>query len=390
MGKGNHSLYVVLYSRYQDDHRLCCHFDDLQECVSLEPQPPLFSCGSLMQNTVLRVFMWILGFSALFGNIFVIVWRQREKTGSQTQAVHSFFVFNLAISDLFMGFYMLIIAAVDIYYGDKYFIESDLWRASNLCRFAGFISVLSSEASVFFITLISIDRFICIVYPFSQAKLTYKSSHIVVCILWVISLIISLIPTIFAGPESDVYDLSDVCIGLPLITRPTSFSTSDGIDATSLINGTFIAPTASDTKPAWYYSIALFLGVNLICFVVILGCYIAIFESIRRSSRRVGRKPKDDERKMAIKMAVIVGSDFVCWMPVIIMGILSQTGLATIPIEMYVWIVVFILPINSSLNPYLYSVSSLIGNRLKTTSSSIGSKSDTLNPKAKQSETKLM
>ncbi len=343
-----------------------------------------------MQNTVLRVFMWILGFSALIGNIFVIIWRQREKARNETQAVHSFFVLNLAMSDLLMGFYMLIIATVDIYYGDKYYLESDLWRASNLCRFAGFISLLSSEGSVFFITLISIDRLICIAYPFSRAKLTPHSSHVTVCILWGISLIISLIPTILAGPESDVYDLSDVCIGLPLITRPTSFTTPDGIDATSFTNGTVIPPTASDTKPAWYYSIALFLGVNLACFLTILGCYISIFESLRRSSRRVGRKPIDEERKTAIKMAVIVGTDFLCWMPVIIMGILSQTGSVTIPIEMYVWIVVFILPINSALNPYLYSLSSVISNRKKTTSSNsitLQSKNSTILSDAKQPET---
>ena len=325
-----------------------------------------------MQNAYLRVAMWILGLSALFGNFFVIVWRQREKTGNKTQAVHSFFVFNLAISDFLMGVYMLIIAGADLHYGDRYFIESDIWRASSTCRFAGFVSLLSSEASVFFITLISIDRLICVAFPFSQAKITWRSSRIIVYILWAVSLIISLIPSVYAGPESDVYDLSDVCIGLPLITRPTSFSTSEQIDVTRLTNGTFAAPQASDTKPAWYYSIALFLGVNLICFLIILVCYIIIFESLRRSSKRVSRRSnRDEERKMAIKMAVIVGTDFICWMPVIIMGILSQTGLVTIPVEMYVWIVVFILPINSSLNPYLYSLSSVIATRKKALASSM-------------------
>ena len=325
-----------------------------------------------MQNATLRVAMWILGLSALIGNLFVIVWRKRQKTRSSTQAVHSFFIFNLAISDFLMGMYMLIIAGADLYYGDRYFIDSDIWRASNTCRFAGFISMLSSEASVFFITLISIDRLICVAFPFSRAKITWRSSRIIVCILWAVSFIISLIPSVYAGPESDVYDLSDVCIGLPLITRPTSFSSSEEIDVTRLTNGTFEAPEAMDTKPAWYYSIALFLGVNLLCFLVILVCYIIIFESARRSSKLVRRRAsRDEERKMAIKMAVIVGTDFLCWMPVIIMGILSQTGSVTIPVEMYVWIVVFILPINSSLNPYLYSLSSVIATRKKALESSM-------------------
>ena len=261
---------------------------------------------------------------------------------------------------------MLIIAGADLYYGDNYFIESDLWRSGYVCKFAGFVSLLSSEASVFFVTLISIDRFISITFPFSAAVFTLGRSKITASFLWLISLTVSLVPTIYAGPDSDVYDLSDVCIGLPLITRPTSFSSTDGIDLTQVINGTFAAPVANDTKPAWYYSIALFLGVNLLCFLVILVCYIFIFITIRRSSKRVNRKPKqEEERRMAMKMAVIVGTDFMCWMPVIIMGILSQTGAVVIPVSAYVWIVVFILPINSSLNPYLYSISSIISTNRK-------------------------
>ncbi len=63
---------------------------------------------------------------------------------------------------------------------------------------------------------------------------------------------------------------------------------------------------------------------------------------------------------MAVKMALIVGTDFACWMPVIIMGILSQAGIVEIGPGMYAWIVVFILPVNSSLNPYLYTFYSKI------------------------------
>ena len=61
--------------------------------------------------------------------------------------------------------------------------------------------------------------------------------------------------------------------------------------------------------------------------------------------------------KLAIRMALIVGTDFICWMPIIIMGLLSATGAAKIPADMYAWTAVFILPLNSSLNPYLYTFS---------------------------------
>lgn len=352
-----------LLSRYVDDHRLCCHFQNLESCTTLEPQPPLFNCGSLMQNTTLRVSMWILGLSALIGNLFAVIWRLKENPRSHTRAVQSFLVGNLAMSDFLMGVYMLILACVDAYYGDEYFLHSDEWRAGGLCRFIGFISLMSSEASVFFLTLISVDRVMSVVFPFSHARLTPYTAKVLGAFLWLLTFVVSLTPVLLAGPDSDFYDLSDVCIGLPLITRPASFN----LESSGIGNEvSFSLPVAKDSKPAWYFSIALFLGVNLFCFVCIFACYVAVFVSLKRSGNRVKRRrSKEEEMRVAIKMAIIVGTDFLCWMPVIIMGLLSQTGLAVIPLEAYTWSVVFILPINSSLNPYLYTIVTILGKRGK-------------------------
>ena len=361
--------YFSSICRYVDDHLLCCHFYDLDDCVTLTPQPPLFMCGSLMQNFVLRISMWVLGLSALVGNIYVIGIRVREKRRSSIQSKQSFMIGNLAVSDCIMGVYMLILASVDLYYGDDYFIHSDVWRSSALCKVASFLSLLSSEASVFFLTLISVDRFISLVFSFSKVQLGVKSTKIVGGLLWVFALVLGIVPTLYAGPESDLYDLSDVCIGLPLITRPASFSiqSSDvgGAGGEGPDSGrTFALPVADEFKPAWYFSIAIFLGLNLVCFLIIFLCYVAIFVYIRMIRKRSKREAKTDEDlKIAIKMAAIVGTDFICWMPVIIMGILSQTGLAVIPLQMYTWSVVFILPLNSSLNPYLYTIATYIADR---------------------------
>ncbi len=317
-----------------------------------------------MQNYVLRVSMWVLGASALVGNFIVIVLRLSEKSTKSSVLVHSFLVFNLAVSDFQMGVYMLILASTDVYYGDEYFLYSDDWRASNVCKLAGFISILSSEASVFFITLISVDRYIAIVFPFSQRRLRIRSARIAVSILWCIAFAVGIIPVIYADPESDIYDLSDVCIGLPLITRPTDYTTLQGSIGNPLSGRTFSKPVAQSTKPAWYFSIALFLGVNCACFLVILVCYVAIFINVRMSMKQAKRNVnREEEIKMAIKMAVIVGTDFLCWVPIILTGILSQTGSVVVPLQMYTWTVVFILPINSSLNPYLYTISNLISKR---------------------------
>ena len=363
------SILIHAY-RYIDDHHLCCHFENLEECISLEPQPSLFKCGSLMQISVLRVSLWVLGISALIGNLVVVVIRINEgvrKSGSPTRGKQKLLIGNLAVADFFMGVYMVILASVDFYYGDQYFIFSDVWRSSRLCKLESFLTLLSSEASVLFVTLMTLDRFLCIVFPLSSKQLTPKSTKMVALLIWVMAFMLGFIPTYYASADSDLYDLSDVCIGLPLITRPTSYIIeSRSIDDTDGLHSvrSFNLPVPEEFKPAWYLSIAIFLGLNSVCFLFILVCHIVMFVKVKMMNSHV--KDDDDDLKIAIRMAVIVGTDFLCWVPVIIMGILSQTGSVVIPLQMYTWSVVFILPINSSVNPYLYTIASRITDYKKT------------------------
>ncbi|XP_070552113.1 uncharacterized protein [Ptychodera flava] len=56
-------------------------------------------------------------------------------------------------------------------------------------------------------------------------------------------------------------------------------------------------------------------------------------------------------------MALIVLTDFCCWVPISVMGILALTDTVTIPNSVYAWSAVFILPVNSAVNPYLYTIS---------------------------------
>ena len=359
--------------RTVDDYRLCCEFglaipgfnDSI--CKTKELKSPLSHCGSLMTNQVLKVFIWIIGLSALIGNLVVVIWRCCQHNETPENKTHSFFVLNLAMSDLIMGVYMLIIASADLQFGDKYFRGAERWRSSAVCKIAGVLSVLSSEASVFFVTIISITCFIGIVFPFSRIQIRGKTSKIIACIIWVVSACLSIVPTVISGSDSKVYGLSDVCIGLPLITHPSSVGSEEAVGIQLRWDASKIStPVAQGSKPTWIYSIVLFLGVNFLCFMVVIWCYIAIFVSVRNTAKSVRvAAHRKREVKMAIKMAFIVGTDFACWMPVIIMGILSQSSAVQISLDMYAWISVFILPINSSVNPYLYTIVNAVANKIQ-------------------------
>ena len=328
--------YSPLY-RYSDKYLFCCLAEELNTLTECLPEPDQFSsCTDLMRFPILRVFIWILGISALIGNGFVILWRlrpnQKKTRKSSSSESMSILVFNLAIADGLMGIYMLLIASADMYYRDVYIAYAEQWQASFICKMAGFLSVLSSEASVFFMTVISIDRFIAITLPFSSLHLSRKSALISVTIVWWLTGLLSIMPVLIRGYFGDeFYGRSSVCLALPL---------------------------TQDKPKGWQYSVALFLGVNLVAFCIIFFCYTAIYVVVKLSAKSLTRSGTNqaDQIEFTLRMAFLVGTDFICWMPIIIMGFLSLTGVAEVPPVAYVWIAVFVLPINSSLNPYMFTI----------------------------------
>ncbi|RMX49283.1 hypothetical protein pdam_00011255, partial [Pocillopora damicornis] len=64
------------------------------------------------------------------------------------------------------------------------------------------------------------------------------------------------------------------------------------------------------------------------------------------------------ESALARRVFVIILTDFSCWIPVIILSILALTGKFHDEQGVaYVWFAVFVLPVNSSVNPVLYTFS---------------------------------
>nr|KAG5685222.1 hypothetical protein BaRGS_030460 [Batillaria attramentaria] len=71
-------------------------------------------------------------------------------------------------SDLLMGVYLAMIGVADRLYQGTYLWEDVQWRNSVACKVAGFLSLLSNEASAFIICLITADRFVVTRFPFSS------------------------------------------------------------------------------------------------------------------------------------------------------------------------------------------------------------------------------
>ena len=342
-----------------DNEATCCFIK--ASCSATIPRSQFLTCGRLLPNQFQRVNMWILGLFALLSNFGVLFHRYHTK--EKENKVQLLLISNLSISDMIMGVYMIIISSADLYY--KRMFPSELWRVSFACKFAGTLSVLSSEASVFFVTMISVDRLIGIRYPFSTYRIGTKTSRILSLVLWLIAISISIVSTILSSVSSDLYDVSEVCTGLPLSRRNVYEEKIEShylgwtFEGYLFVNTTYDVVTSH--QPGMYFGIAIFTALNFICLIVISVCYIGIFVTSIQTAKKAGRaRDNKQERKMAIKMGAIVISDLASWAPIIILTILVQSGRHVVTPRVYTWIVTFVLPINSAINPFLYTLAALI------------------------------
>ena len=348
-------LFVTQYST-------CCYTS--AHCLYDVAPSPYLTCKRLLPSQLLRIAIWFVSILTILSNVsaFYLILRQRKRT------TQSFLISNLCLSDFLMGMYLVTLLAADLHYKDYFPSHSDSWRGSMLCRIAGALSVLSSEGSAFFIMLISFDRFLGVKYTFSRYRLGKRSVRITALFMWSVAFVLGVTSFIFSKTDSDFYSVSEVCVGLPLSRRSTFAIETISIQTEwhPYFGKRNIAEYVKTTSNAsMFFSIATFTGLNLLCFFIVGYCYVSIFVEVRKSSKKSGRsRNANEEIRMAMKMSLIVLTDFCCWVPIGVLSILVQAGSVEINPTAYAWIATFVLPINSSINPLLYTLGSMLANKI--------------------------
>nr|KAG5706631.1 hypothetical protein BaRGS_005701 [Batillaria attramentaria] len=102
---------------------------------------------------------------------------------------------------------------------------------------------------------------------------------------------------------------------------------------------------------------------NFTMFVLIALGQLFIYKSVRENSF-MSDKPTANDATIARRLTTVVLSDFLCWFPIGLLGVLASTGTA-VSSEVNVAMVIFVLPLNSALNPFLYTLNTVLEKRRK-------------------------
>ncbi|XP_070531728.1 uncharacterized protein [Ptychodera flava] len=315
-------------------YRLCCLAgDNLDTCL---PTPNEFSsCEDLLKERLIGSMMWIIGFVALLGNAVVIMFPflvKRPDNITVSERVDKFLMLNLAGADLLTGIYMVIIASMDQAYRDEYYLHDDQWRGGAACKFCGFLATVSIEMSVFVLAISAVDRLFPVMFLRPTSPIRINATRAAIAIGWLTVLLLGLLP--FMGLDyfqGVFYSRTGVC--LPLHTSKTLY-------------------------PGWEFSVAIFIVVNLVLFLLMFCIYTStsVYTTLKVRAARKG--------ELALGPTLITITTFFCWAPLCILGFLDANGQG-ISQTVYAWVTLVMLPMHSAINPILYVLATLGARRSK-------------------------
>ncbi|XP_072032881.1 uncharacterized protein [Amphiura filiformis] len=284
--------------------------------ISCIPQPdPFMPCSDLFGSWYLRVGVWLVFLLALIGNgivISVIVFSRTKIDVSR------FLICNLACADFAMGIYLGFLAGVDastLGVFRKYGVD---WQLSEGCGVASFLAVFSSELSIFTLCVITLERFYAIKHALHlEKRLKLQHAMVIMCLGWVFAIVAASLP-IFGVNR---YYRYAVCL-------PFDISTTG---AKAYISGLML--------------------LNGFAFIIIMACYISIYCAIQGSHAW-----NCNDSRVARRMSLLVFTDFACWAPIAFFGLTSAFKLDLISLYWAKVLTVFVLPVNSCANPFLYTI----------------------------------
>lgn len=320
-----------MHFSFSSQEYLCCAVPStVTTCLPRRPVGGLSTCNALLASKSLQFYIWIVGSSAFFGNIaaFVVHLKERKK---KKNAVPSYLVANLAIADFAVSIYLLIIAVGDVMHRYQFFEIADGWLRNWNCLIACYICCSATLMSVFMMLLISIDRYICIVYPFSERKLKVKSATYSILGFWLFCLIF---------------------VGIPI-------GYSVGKNSFERLNGDSSVCMPSNLQNSYYRAwIGTFILLTGLCWITVCILYISIYFSVRRSNRKVRKSSSNNDTQIAVRLLLILVTDLITWIPFYVICLQVWFDNKSIDAVLLQLVSIIFIPMNSIINPCLYTLSS--------------------------------
>ena len=371
----------------------CDDASDEKGCFGALKNQSIFSSDTnMIANLVIKSAFWVMGFVVIIGNIYVIISTAvgliKNQAGDSLR-FHQVIILNISIADFIMGIYLLTIAAHDALFSGVYGNVDYEWRSSLKCSIIGSLAVLSSETSCFLMVILTAFRLKNVTKALKSLSFSMRPWKFFVGMAWLFSFALSTVPmssltlqyflhsfsytSAFRNGDWDINKLKPFACRYAALTNISikfmdndfrsvmvfcenalsdklSFKFFGYYGETSVCMPRFYVAYG---EKSWEFTLSI-ITLNFLCFLFIAVSYYMIYiHSTRSSAALRNNRTQNRFNKMQKRIARIIATDFLCWVPICIMAYVRLV--VEFSDIVYQISAVFLLPINSAMNPFLFS-----------------------------------
>ena len=373
----------------------CDDGSDEINCIQDENKAIFSSDNEIVNEPALEYAFWIIGFIVLLSNAYVMIntttFLAKQKVFSFLEFQH-FIILNISIADFIMGLYMITIAAFSVKYSGIYGSIDREWRSSLRCSIIGSLCVLSSEASCLFMVILTAFRLMNVRNPTAALTSSLRPWKLCVVAAWLLSFFFSIAPMLPTTSSYFVYSISfssrfyqNEPIGVAqlkqfmcryaILSNTTLKDYGNDLESIEM----FLKQNLPESLPVkrfglyggnrvcmfrfylsfgdqcWEYIFSL-ITLNFMCFTFVAVGNLNIYRRSTKSSANVrSNRTEQQVARLQKRIALIIATDFCCWIPICVMVYLSLGGYDLSADTVFAVTLSFLLQINSALNPFLFS-----------------------------------
>ena len=344
----------------------------------------------LIASPVLKSSFWIVAIVIINGNLYVIIAINKLIMTSKLNKSSTYqwvIMLNISVADLVMGIYLVIIAVYSVQYSGCYGLIDFKWRSSLSCSIVGSLVVLQNEACCL-LTVLLAGSFWKIYKPFSSRTASVCIYSFAIIFVWLVSFTIAALPYTFPIAEyffnsvefSNRFTRSLIwkkekiktfACRLGILKNKTMESNSwDYIKSYLETNYSDYSPGVQfgyygltnvciprfyvyQGEQSWEYSLAI-ITLNFLCFCFIAILCICMFvKSTKTNNETRNNQNEEKQVKKQRGFSRIITSNFLCRIPIGIMAFVKVSG-CYVDNNAYIVSFVWLLPIKSGLNPFLF------------------------------------
>ena len=312
---------------YTNDYKLCCVAASDSVCTATIPG--YISCKNLLPNSMMRWLFIIVSILIIVINGIAIAIHLMGRVNTAYFA----YVIAISISGIHCGVYLGIIWMSDAAFKGEYMVNDVNWRSSPICFLANSILLYFTVTIQLLLTLLALSRLMIVINPLHTTLKNCRHAFGYVISIYIFAFLLTVV-TLLSMILQDQILPTNLC--LPFFD-PTNSILTIKVSVWSVV----------------ICSQCLTSIVITVSHLILIKRFNENIDKLRRNTMT-----KSSNILLLTQLFAVTFFNVFCWLTANIIYVITMI-IPTYSIDLIIWMIVFVVPLNSLINPVVFILSYL-------------------------------